>query len=104
MSEKLREGWLMPARSRKYHYFVEGRSLCNGWIFPDYNNLLPDTGNTERGPDDCAECFKKLVKLRASRASDSLRFPGQDRGTAPDPERSGEANPDSSFKHRRRIS
>jgi len=32
-------------------------------------------------------------------ASDSLRSPGQDRGTAPDPERSGEANPDSSFKH-----
>ena len=34
-----------------------------------------------------------------SKLSDSLRSPGQDRGTAPDPERSGEANPDSSFKH-----
>lgn len=69
MSEKLREGWWMPGRSRKFHYFVEGRSLCNGWGFPDYNNLSPDTGNVERGPDDCAGCFKKLVKLRESRTS-----------------------------------
>jgi len=73
MSEKLREGWWMPARSRKFHYFVEGRSLCNGWLFPDYNNLSPDTGNIEKDPDDCAGCFKKLVKLRASRASDTER-------------------------------
>ena len=35
--------------------------------------------------------------------SDSLRSPGQDRGTAQDPERSGEANPESSFKPKEKI-
>jgi hypothetical protein len=68
MNGKLREGWWMPFRSRKYHYFVKGRSLCGGWGFPDHSALEPDTGNMEKGPDDCAACFKKLVKLRASRS------------------------------------
>ena len=65
--KEIKEGWWMPGQSRKFHYFVEGRALCGGWIFPDYNSLTPDTGNTVKLTDDCAGCFKKLVKLRASR-------------------------------------
>jgi len=57
----------MPWQSRKYHYFVEGRALCGGWMFPNYEDMTRDTGETEKRKDDCAACFKKLVKLRASR-------------------------------------
>ncbi len=68
MTEKSREGWWKPARSIRHHYFVEGRALCKGWMFPNYDELEPDTGNTMAGPDDCAQCFRGLVKLRKSRA------------------------------------
>ena len=72
MTER-KEGWWMPGQSRRFHYFVDGMALCHGWMFPNYNDMSPDTGNEKKGPDDCAACFKKLVKLRASRASYNLR-------------------------------
>ena len=74
MSEPIKEGWWKPYQSRKFHYFVEGRALCNGWIFPNYDEIEPDTGNMEKGPDDCTACFKKLLKLRASRSSKGERI------------------------------
>jgi len=61
---KRKEGWWRPGSSRKFHYFVDGRSLCSGWGFPDYNNLDADTGNKEPGGEDCAACFRKLAKRR----------------------------------------
>lgn len=59
----------MPGRAKKYHYFVGGRSLCGSWMFPDYNNLTPDTGNSEALSDDCKACHRKLVKRRNNRGS-----------------------------------
>jgi len=64
MTKKITEGWWMPARSNRYHYFVDGRALCGGWIFPDYNNMSPDTGNVEPQKTDCKACFRKLLKHR----------------------------------------
>ena len=63
----LKEGWWMPGRAKKHHYFVEGRSLCGGWAFPHYPSLTVDTGNTEPLEDDCKACFKKLVKRRGGK-------------------------------------
>jgi subtilase family serine protease len=64
----LKEGWYMPSNSRKYHYFVDGRSLCRGWGFPNYSALSIDTGNTEPQKDDCVGCFRKLVKRREKKS------------------------------------
>lgn len=61
---KRKEGWQRPPPSRKFHYYVEGRSLCGGWGFPDYSNLDADTGNKEAYEEDCVSCFRKLVKRR----------------------------------------
>lgn len=60
----LKEGWWMPYRATSYHYFVEGRALCNGWMFPNYCEMSGDTGNKEPQKDDCRECFNKLLKRR----------------------------------------
>ena len=62
--ETKKEGWWMPYKSNRYHYFVDGRSLCNSWIFPNYNDMTPDTGNVEPQKTDCKQCFKKLLKRR----------------------------------------
>ena len=69
MSEdkKLKEGWWMPFSSKRYHYFVEGRSLCRGWGFPNYDNIDKDTGNLEPQKTDCKQCFRKLLKHREKR-------------------------------------
>jgi hypothetical protein len=61
-TEKRKEGWFMPSYSRKFHYFVEGRSLCRGWMLP--GELDPDTGNKDPGKEDCITCFRQLQKRR----------------------------------------
>lgn len=53
------DGWGWPERSRKAHYFIDGRSLCGSWLY-----FGPPTRNqTAGGPDDCATCLKKLRAL-----------------------------------------
>lgn len=56
-------GWGWPALSRKAHYFHDGRSLCMSWL---YGGPLTksQTVADKRGPDDCASCHKRLLKLR----------------------------------------
>jgi hypothetical protein len=53
--EEIKEGWGLPALSRKRHYFVDGRSLCGDWVF---------TGPVESGnndsPDNCAGCKRRF--------------------------------------------
>lgn len=63
MTSTLREGWDWAGKG--YHYFVEGRSLCRNWGFPNYENMAPDTGNTKMQSNDCKACFRALVKRRA---------------------------------------
>lgn len=52
------EGWGWPLNSRKAHYFVEGRSLCGGWMFFGQ----PTPNQAPGSPDDCKACVKKLAK------------------------------------------
>jgi len=62
---KRTEGWWRrKGIMKKFHYFVDGRSLCRGYGWPDYTQLDADTGNVEAGKEDCAACFSKLVKRR----------------------------------------
>ena len=65
-----KEGWQMPIRNKRFHYFVEGKSLCGRRTLSSYNNTLSqDTGNEEPLKDDCKSCFRKLVKRRARSAA-----------------------------------
>lgn len=54
------EGWGKPQISRKFHYFVNRRSLCGRYMF--WGDLQADTG--EASPDDCKSCRKKLDKRK----------------------------------------
>lgn len=61
--EKPKHGWGWPGDSRKAHYFHDGRSLCMRWFY--LGELTKTQGSSERrGPDDCAECHKRMLKLR----------------------------------------
>lgn len=74
MKEDQKEGWGFPWNSRKAHYFINGRSLCNRWLY---------TGALEQGnddsPDNCAICKRKLKKRReggvSTAAPDQVRRP-----------------------------
>lgn len=52
----MKEGWTWLSNSTKWHYFVDGISLCGKW-------RLLVTGDLEQGkddsPDNCAACKKK---------------------------------------------
>ena len=55
------EGWTWLLNARKWHYFVEGRSLCGRY-------LLLASGEFQRGdddsPDNCAACKRQLAKRK----------------------------------------
>jgi len=55
------EGWGWPNNSRKAHYFVGGRSLCNRWMY--FGEL--DQGNDESS-HNCVSCKRKLRKRAGS--------------------------------------
>lgn len=62
-SEKTQqEGW--DSAGKLFHYFVDGHSLCGNYVFPNYTDMTPDTGNTEQHKGDCKQCFKKLLARR----------------------------------------
>jgi hypothetical protein len=64
-SAKPKHGWGFPSASKKAHYFHGGRSLCGKWGF--FGTVEPQTTPVpaERGPDDCAECHRKLKRDEA---------------------------------------
>ena len=53
-------GWGYPLNSRKAHVFASGRSLCGRWGYFGGTNTITEAPGA-RGPDDCAECHRKLV-------------------------------------------
>ena len=79
MSEK--EGWDWSGKA--YHYFVEGRSLCRNWGFPNYEDMQPDTGNIEPQRDDCKACMKKLIKRRQKLGVEKILCPSLSEKTIP---------------------
>jgi hypothetical protein len=62
MGETKEEGWGFPALSKKAHYFVGSRSLCNRWLF--FGNL---EGDDETSSDDCTTCTRQLAKRKAAK-------------------------------------
>lgn len=61
-TQKQKEGWLLLANSRKWHYFISGRSLCREWMV--IRRVDYELGNDD-SPDNCKICQKKLAKLKA---------------------------------------
>lgn len=53
----MKEGWKYLLNSTKWHYFVEGRSLCGKWA--TFGNDGLEQGNDE-SEDNCAGCRKKF--------------------------------------------
>jgi hypothetical protein len=59
--QKTNEGWgYSPNISKKWHYFVDGTSLCHKIGF--YHSEL-EQGN-DNSVDNCAECKRRLLKRR----------------------------------------
>lgn len=71
------EGWsrIIPPQ-KKFHYFVDGRSLCGRYGFPP----LPLTPDDFTSPDDCAGCRKKLALRQMDRRTPGYREPAAEAG------------------------
>lgn len=54
-----KEGWGLPQQSRKWHYFVDTRSLCGHWGF--YTGPL---NQRHASKANCARCSQRLAKRR----------------------------------------
>lgn len=71
-----KEGWgtvvsagtMMP--SKKWHYFVDHRALCGRWMRFGDDDL--EQGNDD-SVDNCAECKRRLAKLRQQRYNKEIR-------------------------------
>jgi hypothetical protein len=59
-----KEGWSWLINAIKWHYFVDGRSLCGKWLA--YNSDL-DPHRKADLPDNCKPCQKALLKLRGTK-------------------------------------
>ena len=57
-----KEGWTWLINSRKWHYFVDCKSLCGK--FMRLSNLGLEQGN-DGSPDNCMACRKALEKRKA---------------------------------------
>lgn len=51
-----REGWVAMLNTRKWHYIVDTKSLCGGWM---YLGSRFEQGNDD-SPDNCKKCVHKL--------------------------------------------
>lgn len=52
-----KEGWTLPQSSRKWHYFVDKRSLCSKFMIFNDDGLLQWGDDSA---DNCAACKRKL--------------------------------------------
>jgi hypothetical protein len=69
MEHMLIEGWKQLLNARKAHYFVDGRSLCNRWMFLGTVTSY-DSQTLGEAPQhsDCKGCWR-AVKVRNKSAS-----------------------------------
>lgn len=58
------EGWTWLYNSKKWHYFVDHKSLCRKWMLLIATDL--QIGN-DSSPDNCKQCQKLLVKRNAEK-------------------------------------
>ncbi len=55
------EGWTYLTNSRKWHYFIDGRSLCKRFML----FFLPELEQgDDDSPDNCKACRAKLLKRK----------------------------------------
>lgn len=59
MASEVNSGWACPSNSRKFHYFVDARSLCLKWMF--FGQLQSDDGTPNS--NDCKDCRNRLTKM-----------------------------------------
>ena len=55
----MNEGWTWLINSKKWHYFVNGRSLCGKFGLIGRPELKQ---GDDDNPDNCAACRKKLKR------------------------------------------
>lgn len=67
------EGWGWIKNSPKWHYFIDGRSLCGRWAYFD-RELEQEN---DESPDNCTACKKALAKRKAKQALDKLKSEGK---------------------------
>jgi hypothetical protein len=60
-----KEGWVALENAAKYHYVVEGRSLCGRWLY--LGTLYDDQCTGGSTPKDCKACTTKLNKRKAKK-------------------------------------
>jgi len=65
------EGWARPVNARKFHYYVNGRSLCGKWMLLG-GHLDEDEGATSS--DDCKACARKMEERRQTAQGDTARL------------------------------
>lgn len=58
---KKEEGWTYLTNSRKWHYFIDGRSLCGKFLLLVIPEL--EQGN-DNSPDNCMTCRRELEKRK----------------------------------------
>lgn len=60
-----KEGWARPWLARKYHYFVDGKSMCGSWLYT--GKVCSDVGYSSV---DCKRCTRLLEARSATRSKD----------------------------------
>lgn len=63
-----KEGWTWLRNSPKWHYFVDGRSLCKRFMLFSTSKL--EQGQDE-SPDNCKSCMKALIKRKEKENKDA---------------------------------
>ena len=58
------KGWNWLSNTPKWHYFLDGRSLCGKWLGLGLGKTCDDDPKTDNSPDNCAACRKKVAKVR----------------------------------------
>ena len=59
--KKEKEGWTWLTNSKKWHYFIDGRSLCGRFMVLGRPELEQGNNNSS---DNCKACVKKLEKRK----------------------------------------
>lgn len=63
-AQTIKEGWAIPLRANKAHYFRTGMSLCRKWMF--VGKIFKDEQSEKQLPDDCKQCWREVEKEKKS--------------------------------------
>ena len=62
------KGWGRPFQAKKWHYFINKRSLCGKWVF--FSLGLDDSPHTS--PDNCVACERARAKREKAKHTPDL--------------------------------